>query len=115
MLNDSNVTSAANVLQKAIACEATSSAAHEMQCNSVGRGQSSQSGGGGQYGYKPGKRKYQPKNGKSDNSSGGTTVKNCLKCTWRGHVQQDCRTKCRVRKKVDHIAKFCREKGHAAK
>ena len=114
LLNDPAVTTSATALQKAIAHEASHSAAHEMNCNAVRRGQGSQNyqTDQGRKSYK--RNDYEKKKPKSYNDQ-KTTVIVCKKCTLRGHEANDCHTKCRKCKGIGHIAKFCQKRGHAAK
>ena len=95
MISDNTITSSALALQKGLARELSHNAAHDMQCNSVRPG--------GQ-----GSHQFSSKNKKS--APAKATVKICSKCTFRGHLAEDCRTRCKACGKVGHIAKFCRRK-----
>ena len=100
LINDSSITTSALALTKALACENSDTAAHDMSCNYVNNKH--------HYG---GKKKYNKTDNHNKATSSGKSnpgnVLSCRRCMLRGHKAADCRTRCRRCKKVGHIVKFC--------
>ena len=132
LLSDAEVTTSAVALRKALAREATYTAAHEMQCNAVKYGQknsnkfSNQNSSNQQrYG---GNKSSGSKQKTGQSSSGQSTYRRpdfkssnknrhlqCTKCTLSGHEASQCRTICRGCKGIGHIVKNCPRSRYSAR
>ena len=107
LLSDPDVTTAAAALQKAQVREANFSAAHEMQCNTVRKGYSNN----GQYSNQNSYQKSSQSSYQKKFKTRKDTSKVCSRCTLRGHLSDNCHTKCRECGGVGHIQKFCPKRG----
>ena len=104
LMNDDQITTSAQALAKAISRENSDAAAHVMNVNTVKYKQ---------YGLK---KRFIFNNNSRNNSakrsskpdgasnSGGSV---CTKCTLKGHVAENCYTKCRLCNKSGHIHVNC--------
>jgi transposase InsO family protein len=100
LINDATITTSALALSRALAREASDTAAHSMSsCNYV-------------YNPKRNDDKFQRNNSSSSSKSYGSkdnrkASNTCTRCKLRGHEASTCKTKCNYCSKEGHIAKNC--------
>ena len=106
LVNDSTLTTSALAFKKAVERENSHIAAHSMNVNSVqyNKQQSKPSTS-----FKQNKNFSNQKGSSSSNQKGNSDSNNviCSKCTIRGHIAPNCRTKCRYCHQPGHIVVHC--------
>ena len=103
LINDNNLQTSQQALERAIARENSETAAHSMNVNKVSQNK---------YYDRSRRNQYSPNtqnqsNQKFQGDRRGDNVIVCTKCTLRGHKAPDCRTKCRYCKERFHIKANC--------